>query len=242
MNRRFILFGMGRTGSTLLASLLNSHPQICCEGELFGREQWPSFQQPIRRLWQHYPWPLLVYRQGYTRLLRHKPVYGFKLHTKLHGPQIADTAGFLPRAACHGWKIIYLERQVLYNQVISALMTRQTGRYFGSHLEPEQFIPIELSTGAFRDALQQSLSIRRHQRTLLAQIPHLKVTYEADLAHERSWSATVGRICAYLDLPSPVSVKTKVSKPWRQPYPELIRNYADLLTIAHEMASADEVL
>lgn len=33
---RFAIVSMGRTGSTLLVSLLNSHPDIECQGELFG--------------------------------------------------------------------------------------------------------------------------------------------------------------------------------------------------------------
>lgn len=33
---RFAIVSMGRTGSTLLVGLLNSHPEIECRGELFG--------------------------------------------------------------------------------------------------------------------------------------------------------------------------------------------------------------
>ena len=33
----FIILSRSRTGSNLLVSLLNSHPQIFCEGEIFGR-------------------------------------------------------------------------------------------------------------------------------------------------------------------------------------------------------------
>lgn len=33
---RFVIFGEGRTGSDLLANLLNSHPRIVCDLELLG--------------------------------------------------------------------------------------------------------------------------------------------------------------------------------------------------------------
>lgn len=32
---KFVIFGQGRTGSTLLTSLLSSHPEITCEGECY---------------------------------------------------------------------------------------------------------------------------------------------------------------------------------------------------------------
>ncbi|HBE17486.1 MAG TPA: hypothetical protein DEG17_03890 [Cyanobacteria bacterium UBA11149] len=33
-SNKFVIFGQGRTGSTLLYSLLNSHPQIHCDEEI----------------------------------------------------------------------------------------------------------------------------------------------------------------------------------------------------------------
>ncbi len=35
---KFIIFGQGRSGSTLLKQLLDSHPEITCEGELLNVE------------------------------------------------------------------------------------------------------------------------------------------------------------------------------------------------------------
>lgn len=34
--RRFMLLSAGRSGSTMLGTMLNTHPRLCCVGELFG--------------------------------------------------------------------------------------------------------------------------------------------------------------------------------------------------------------
>lgn len=37
---RFLILGAARTGSTMLRRMLNSHPAICCHGEIFAIEIW----------------------------------------------------------------------------------------------------------------------------------------------------------------------------------------------------------
>ena len=36
---KFVIFGRGRSGSTLLVSLLNSNPDIHCDGEILSRKK-----------------------------------------------------------------------------------------------------------------------------------------------------------------------------------------------------------
>jgi LPS sulfotransferase NodH len=41
---RFIITCPARTGSSMLTSLLQSHPDVCCHGEVFGRRVFEGFQ------------------------------------------------------------------------------------------------------------------------------------------------------------------------------------------------------
>ena len=59
---KFVLFGGGRNGSTLLVSLLNSHPDIYCDGEILVGKLRSPFKH-IKRRMQSSP----------------KSIYGFKL-------------------------------------------------------------------------------------------------------------------------------------------------------------------
>ena len=231
--KKFVIFGMGRTGSSLLVSLLNSHPHICCEGEIFR-----LLEQPLLRyFWRRYPLPYLAYRQLYMKWVQHKGVYGFKLHTKLHGDQIIHTDRFLKTAAQQGWKIIHLQRACLFNQIISGFLANQTGRYFGDQQPQEAYVQLTFPVADFVKRVEQSNAIHRRQQTLLATIPHLPVIYEQALADKADWVKTVAQVCGYLGIPADSAVTSTVQKPWKYAYAKLIVNYAELQTVYQQYAS-----
>lgn len=224
--KNFVIFGMGRTGSTLLASLLNSHPQICCDGELFHARR-----RLLNRFWRRYPLSYLAYRQQYTKWVRHKVAYGFKLHTKLRGDQIVHTDRFLKTAAHQGWKIIHLQRAHLFDQVISGFLANQTGRYFGDQRQQESSVQLTFPVADFVKCVEQSQAIRQRHQDLLATIPHLPIIYEQDLADQANWVKTAARICGYLGIPAHSVVTSTVQKPWLRAYAELLVNYAELQSV-----------
>lgn len=219
---------MGRTGSTLLSSLLNSHPLICCEDEVFNKSRWRSYKRPMGYLWQHYPWPYLTYRRLRGKLLQHKAIYGFKLHTKLYHQQVAQPAQFLGRAAQSGWKIIHLERNVLFDQVISSLTANSTRRYFGHNQANEPTVQLHIPVDKFAKQLDLTITTCRRNRAFLADLPHLSIRYESHLADATSWPSTIAYICDYLSIPTVSTVKSDVMKPWRRPYAEMVVNYPEL--------------
>ncbi|MFZ4664581.1 MAG: sulfotransferase, partial [Caldilineaceae bacterium] len=161
--KNFVIFGMGRTGSSLLASLLNSHPQICCEGELFHTRRRPF----LNHFWRRYPLPYLAYRQRYTKWVQRKDAYGFKLHTKLNGEQIIHTDHFLTTVAQQGWKVIHLQRARLFDQIISGFLANQTGHYFGDQQRQEAPVQLTFPVADFVKRIEQGNAIRRQQQTLL---------------------------------------------------------------------------
>ena len=231
--KNFVIFGMGRTGSSLLVSLLNSHPQICCEGELFR-----SLNRPLlSHFWRRYPLPYLAYRQLYIKWVEHKVAYGFKLHTKLHGDQLIYTDHFLTTVAQQGWKIIHLQRARLFDQIISGFLANQTGRYFGDQQRQEAPVQLTFPVTDFVKRIEQGNAIRRQQQTLLATIPHLPVIYEQALADQTNWVKTVARICDYLAIPATSAVTSYVQKPWQYTYAELIVNYAELQSVYQQYGS-----
>ncbi len=232
--KSFVIYGMERTGSSLLVNLLNSHPQIHCEGELFHLGHWRRPFYLLARMWQHHPMPYLIYRQLLMRVAASKAVYGFKLHTKLNGGQVADVPGFLRLWSERGWKVIHLERQSLLDQVISSLVAGQTKRYFGHNGGPEPSMQVTIPEDRLRAALERAAQISQNNRRMLADIPHLVMTYEEDLARNSSWQATVTRVCSFLDLPSTTHVHSRVSKPWSRPYSEFVTNYAELIEMARQ--------
>lgn len=228
--KSFVIFGMGRTGSSLLASLLDSHPQIRCEGEVFNLGRWRRPLRPLARIWRYCPMPYLIYRQAHTRLIEHKNVYGFKLHTKFVGDQLANIPGFLHSIDRKGWKVIHLQRSSLFDQLLSSLVALETKRYFGDNRESEPSVQVHIPEEKFSTLMERFFEITRRNQQILADIPHLKITYEADLAHDIRWLETVNRICEYLDISSTSSVTCRTKKPWSRPYSEIVVNYTELLS------------
>lgn len=240
MGKRFVVFSMGRTGSTLLASLLNSHPQILCDGEVFTPVRWTPGLRFLARFWQRHPFPYLAYRQARMMVLHQKTIYGFKLHTKPQGAQLADVGGFLRSAVRTGWKVIHLQRRSLFDQVISSMVANQTGRYFGDESRDEAPVSLSISATRFDRVLQKSYRASEFNRTVLAGLPCVALTYEDDLADPASWEATVTRICNDLEIqPAPIT-RSGVEKPWRRPYCEIVTNYAELLSLYHEWIAKED--
>ncbi len=231
IKKKFVIFGMGRTGSSLLATLMLSHPRVRCEGEIFRPLAWRRSLRSLCYLWQLYPMPYLAYRYSCANLLRGKDVYGFKLHAKLDGDQIIHMERFLRHAAQQGWKIIHLRREELFDQLISELAANQTKRYFGHTQGPEPEIQFTISPDKFSTNLKQLVAISQRNQHIMATIPHLPITYEQDLASASDWEATLARICDYLEISRATHVKSIVTKPWSRPYADIVVNYADLHSI-----------
>lgn len=96
--KKFVIFGRGRSGSTLLVELLDSHPQIHCDNEI---------------LHDRVLFPRLYIDSCASRY--QSQVYGFKfLSYQIKDVQrISQPKKFLLQLYQSGYKIIYLRRENL---------------------------------------------------------------------------------------------------------------------------------
>lgn len=141
---KFLIFSQGRTGSNLLASLINSNPDVHCDNEIFNRTLMPSsnkiLQYIILRL------PLL-----YTLLKRKRSKaisYGFKLSYY----QLRNTEKTINDLHSKGWKVIYLQRRNIIKQSISWIIASETKKWLRTKgtksitqsfiINPDQFIKV----------------------------------------------------------------------------------------------------
>jgi hypothetical protein len=223
---RFFIVTIGRTGSTRLRLLLDSHPQVCCHGELYGSN------------------------------LATLVTAGSPLHAELLAERSADPAGFLARRAFATGSAQAVGLKILRSQLmqwpglLEALrsdpgvrvihLVRKNGlkrflsEYFvgtvtRKHLllpgeAPPEFepvdLPIELLLGDLHRVAEQSAEIR----SLFAGHPFHELAYEDSL--EDNGSVLQG-VQAFLGLlPAPLS------SPIRKVLPDdpkrLVANYAEL--------------
>lgn len=184
---RFVIFTGGRTGSTLLSTLLDSHPDIHCEGEILkGRVMHP-----------------LSYIKNKSELSP-SSVYGFKLLSyQLRDVQnsITDKKAFLQHLAEEGFEIIYLEREDKKRQAISLAYAMYTDYWHDTgnsrRKKPVVLIPEEMLTRL--EAEIQKLA--EFEKEVLSGIKHLHITYESDLDEEHQREQTLKKIFKMLGVP-----------------------------------------
>jgi LPS sulfotransferase NodH len=222
----FVLYAQPRTGSTLLGSLLDSHPRIAWGKEPLHPRRWRS---PRRKV-------------VYPMVLRHQQWYllakAFRVRPQVYGCKLPWCRfDLLLRAAgqmnARGWKAIYLTRRDVFTQILSLLVARQSNRWQRRQNQefepPKVFIPVEDMLAE----VQLWMTQRKEMERKLEDIPHLELVYEDDLADPASWHETANRVFQFLGLP-PAPVSTKFEKVWKQPYSEIVVNYTDLVAAVEE--------
>lgn len=224
---RFILMCHGRVGSTLLGSLLASHPAIAWGDEKFSTYlDWRGIKAVARRVVVRYP----LLRLDWLALCGRRPVFGCKM-APYYVRNIGQTVTQLHK---RGWLIIYLRRRNTFCEAVSRIVTLETKRYHyaDDRVTQAQTGPwLTIDPGAFVDMLFSRTALALHEVQILTDLPHLAVCYEDDLVDPASWAATAGRIFTALGLP-PAPLHTDVRRTWDRPYAEIIVNYAELVEAA----------
>jgi len=211
-NRRFLVIGRARSGTTLLTRLLNGHSQIQCDGEVLARR----VLGPLAHL---------------DRLASKSaaPVYGAKLlsYQMVQVMRLQDPRGFLRSLAAKGVTLIHLERDT-FSQTLS-LAVAQNRKQFHSdrgakalegklHLEPDQFV----------DRLVWSDALLRYELAALEGLEPLYVNYDQDLSDPETQIETLDRICGSLGV-IPETAQIPLKKVLPTDPRQIIENYDDVI-------------
>jgi LPS sulfotransferase NodH len=179
--KRFVVFGLGRSGSTLLVDLLNADPAIRCDGEIFQH-------------WRYFPERILRRK---IRLLE-ADAYGFKLLayqvTKVLGYR--EPRRFLDWLQASGFRFVTIRRENLFRHALSQVAARKS-RF---HLEGPTSERIKVSVDpaeieAWMDRIRRN---REEEQTMLAGREALHLVYEQDLIGEERQRQAVARIGAFI--------------------------------------------
>ena len=211
--RSFLIYGQGRTGSTLLGELIGSHPDVDFGDEVLkGRVRAP-----------------LQYLEG---LRREAAPRSYGVHVKpAHlavSQGVADRGRWLRAAARRGWLVIHLKRENVLRHVLSnATMHASGASHFrgegGKHVGAVTVdVPLLL-----RHMEGRALSARQEEQELEG-IDHLTVTYERDLlAGEERWAAVSAQVYEALGR-EPYVPTTSLRRINKGALPELIANYDEV--------------
>lgn len=185
--KKFVIFGKGRSGSTLLVSLLNSNPDVFCDGEILNRKM----RNPIRHL------------HRMARREKH-PIYGFKLlsyQVMFTHTNIKDKHGFMENLHNEGFNLIYLRRDNILRYALSILYARfrmQWHHEKGSGEIKREKMRVDLAE--ITRLMEDSIRDEKFEREVLEGLPHVEIVYERDLEDNSRHADTVKRICEFLDI------------------------------------------
>lgn len=179
--RRFVVFGLGRSGSTMLVDLLNADPAVRCDGEIFQH-------------WRYFP----------ERILRRKvdrqqgDAYGFKLLayqvTRILGYR--EPARFLDWLEGSGFRFVAIHRENLFRHALSQINARKSR--FHDEGQAGERIKITVEPAEIDAWIARIRRNREEEQSMLVGRDALRLVYEKDLIGEERQRETVARIGAFI--------------------------------------------
>ncbi len=160
----FILFGLMRSGTTLLGDLLGQNPQLTWLGEAFDQRMY----FPIRYL-------AGAASRASTRFVGVK-IFPFQLNKRTEPPLNGYDAGDVDRGSrivdrlrALNWKFVHLKREDLFAQTVSFTRATQTGVWHQMvGAESSNDVRLRLNVRDFENYLKIFLMYRDYEAKVLA--------------------------------------------------------------------------
>ena len=222
---KFVLYGQGRSGSSVLLDLIGSHPDIYRESEIFNRKV-------AARL----IWPKRYLRARAS--LSPKPVYGckMKIYQMTEDQRIEDPRRFMLDLHAEGWKVIHLMREDLFRKALSLVVAETRGQFLDRRQDSRTGVSsIRIEPARLAEAMRERRDADEAELAALEGISHVRVVYEGDLLEARKHQAVSDRVFAYLGLES-APVETQYVRTSRKNVSDYVSNYAEV----HEYLSGTE--
>jgi LPS sulfotransferase NodH len=220
----FVIFGQGRTGSTLLADLLNSSEDIHCDREIFNRFHFTGeiIKNPLR------------YIIGRSKRF-YRYAYGFKvkIYQLNSDHRVASPRGLLEDLIRSGFRIVYLSRENVVEHAFSNVKRSVTGVTHirgANRSNGKVSIPVPLLMDEIRDRLR----FKEDELEVLKGLPHLPLVYEENLLDANHHLRTINSIRNYIGLSPVESVTSHYVKISAKSLKDEISNFEEIMTAIEE--------
>ncbi len=212
---RFIVLCRARTGSNLLMSMLEGHPQVLAYGEKLRHATAPAAEHFLERLRARRAWWIQA--------------VGFKMfHDHPHG-QPADPV-WRTLEQVDDLRVVHLWRKNLLHVALSESLAERSDHWVQrpdqANRNPYPDDPLVLDPRELGERFSAMTRLQKLRRRQLAHLPAIDIEFE-DLRHDRD--RAFARLCRFLDLPE------QPARPWtvrqrHRPVHEMIANYRELET------------
>lgn len=183
---RFIIFGEGRCGSTALVSRLGSLDGVHCDNEVL------AYKVP-------FPFAHVLDRSSRSK----QDIYGCKIlafHIRDKQP-IKDRDGFIRKLHENGFKIIHLRRENLIHHAMSNIRANQFGYHQQVAKKRKKTGKVVVDIEELMGWMKRTEGLYAYEEVLLKDVPHLKLTYENNIASEEKQQNTMEDACKFLGIP-----------------------------------------
>lgn len=213
---RVVIFAQGRTGSTLLESLICASGHFQKKGELLDTVRGE-----------------ILFPMHFIRgLSKRKPDENFIFHIKVYQltrdrKRPVDPSIFLNTLYNDGWKIIYLKRRNKVKHALSNIVAETRGAYHKFEHKNEM-LSIDINIDRFVNLVNDRCKFENLEENILKDLDYLEIVYEDDLEKNETQQQTVNRILDYLGLERR-KVSTEYKKVNTRPLSDLISNYDEFV-------------
>ena len=214
----FIIYSQGRTGSTLLVDLLNSHPLIHCDREVF-------FLKTLL------PYNFLKSKS----IIYGKQNYGCKIQGRQLQLQVGDSGikPFIKTFNQYGWKIIYLKRRNILRHAISKLVYMEIGMQNRHQHTGEKKLNINqfrIDSKKLFEFMADIERVNEFDEEILREIPKITLTYEDHLLQPEKHQETMDKIFNFLGIESCV-VRSDLDRITGKDLRSFITNYDEVASL-----------
>jgi hypothetical protein len=208
---KFIILFYGRSGSGLLRTLLNCHPDVYCDAEIYLHRK-ALF--PKR------------YLQNRAKLYG-KKYYGHKAKLFQLEEQYSDVDK-IRDTYLTGNKIIFLKRDSFVRQAISVFIGVQRGKWHDKRENSLAGQKFKINPVKLLEKVRRIDTYYNKKEKLLRGIDHLYINYERDLLSQENHQGTMDKVFDYLGLYS-VPVYTNYVKTSPENLEEVLDNYDEVI-------------
>ena len=220
----FIIFCLGRSGSNLLSDLLDQHPDVFCDGEVFGYLSKVRLSDPKRFLRQR------------SRITGNE-MYGCKVKvydlTGSQGMLVPHARDLIVELCQQGWKIIHLRRHDIFRQALSSLVAEHRNVYHHVKGKDGSVEPMTLDADSMTWRLKQLLAYADQEDYVLRGLDHIRLDYEQDLMQGERHQATLDRVLDHLGL-NRIEARTKFVRTSSDDPSTYIANYVEFVSVLRE--------
>lgn len=217
---KVVMFHSGRTGSTVVTSMLHKHPKVYWAGEVLGNHNlagidFISFDYKRYLELEEFSSP----RRFYGMEIKFADLEKFNL-------EISNFVSHLEEAGYHYFILLWRKNQL--RRIISKVAARETGLYHQRNKSPSRIYQVFLDTSNLIADIDHANSQVLNLRSYLKDKYHLEITYESDI--ESTPEEAYQKICRFLELrPRHTSPGLHRINPY--PISELLINYAEVMAV-----------